>query len=128
MNDCLGLHVLLSNDPPSDNFPEIVRYREPSALASSSPQEGENEHLCALGNLGHIVYHHSHLDAAKAEEHAGPHQFRTTDRNVDSPIHGTVQPVKDASLYMDLPCDTGRVHGPAVGDLRMDAKATCDCE
>jgi hypothetical protein len=89
IHDCFGLLVVFSKDP-SDNFHEVVLCRDSSALATSSLQEGENEHLCALGNLGRITDHHGHLNATKTEEHAGTNHLRPTDRHVDSPIHGTV--------------------------------------
>ena len=119
--------MLLSNDS-SDNFYEEFLRRDSSPFTTSSLQDGEDENLCALGNLGRIADHRGHLDAAKTEEHAGPDRLRPSDRDVDSPIHGMVHPVKDAALDMNLPCDTGRVCGPAVGNLHMDAKATRDRE
>ncbi len=84
--------------------------------------------MFTLGNLGRIADHRGHLDTAKTEEHAGPDRFRPSDSDVDSPIHGMVHPMKDATLNMNMPCDTGRVHGPVVGDLYMYAKATRDRE
>ena len=128
INDCLELLVSLSNDP-SDNFYEGFLGRDSSPFATSSFQEGEDEHLCALGNLGRIADLHGHLDTAKAEEHAGPDCFRAADSDVDSPVHGMVHPVKDAALDMDLPWDIGRVYGSSViGNLHMDTKATRDRE
>jgi hypothetical protein len=110
------------------SFYELFLRVDSIPFATSSLQDGKDEHLCALGNLGRIADHRGHLDAAKTEEHAGPDPLRPSDSDVDSPIHGMVHPVKDAALDMNLPCDTGRIRGPAVGDLHMDAKATCDRE
>ncbi len=84
--------------------------------------------MFTLGNLGCIIDSCGHLDAAKAEEHPHSNCLRLADSDVDSPIHGMVHPVKDPTLDMNLPGDTGRVHGPAVGNLYMDAKATRDRE
>ena len=49
-----GLFVLLSNDS-SDNFYEEFLRRDSSPFATSSLQDGEDENLCALGNLGLFI-------------------------------------------------------------------------
>jgi hypothetical protein len=54
INECLCLFVLLSNDF-SDNFYEVFLRRDSSHFVPSSFQDGEDENLCTLGNLGLFI-------------------------------------------------------------------------
>jgi hypothetical protein len=117
----------------SQTISQIISMRsfsveDSGSFATISLQEREDEHLCALDNLGLIADHHGHLDGPKTEQHVRLHRLRFSSSDVDGPIHGLVQSVKDATFDMNLPSDTGRVRSPIVFDLHMDAKATRDCE
>ena len=89
INDYLKLHVFISNDS-SDNFYKEFLCRYTNPFPTSSLQNREDEHLCALDNLGCIADHHGNIDTAKAEEHAHPYRFRLADSDIYRSIHGMV--------------------------------------